>query len=138
VRKILITQTTLALTVGAILGTRIFLGRQVSLWVDRFGTIEIASIPIHSVAYEGSGTGGWLTVNDSHLSLVESRAHIAWSIGSTKENQFSLACGGKVFAFGAAYVYCGKYRRRSCCGGGSWRSGVSGDASQRSQLADAL
>ena len=99
-RKILITQTTLALTVGAILRTRIFLGRQVSLWVDRFGTIEIASIPIHSVAYEGSGTGGWLTVNDSHLSLVESRAHIAWSIGSTKENQFSLACGGKVFAFG--------------------------------------
>ena len=61
-RKLLISLATLVLTVAVILGTWIFLGRQVSLLVDRFGTIEIASVPIRSVAYEASGTGGWLTV----------------------------------------------------------------------------
>jgi hypothetical protein len=68
--------------------------------VDRFGTIEIASVPIHSVVYQGSGTGGWLTVNDVHLSLDNSDPQIALSIDSTKDNQFALACAGKVFAFG--------------------------------------
>jgi len=67
---------------------------------DRFETIEIGSVPIHSVAYEGSGTGGWLTVNDVHLSLQDSNPKIGLSIGSTKDNQFALASGGKVFAFG--------------------------------------
>jgi hypothetical protein len=68
--------------------------------VDRFGTIKIASVPIHSVTYEGSGVGGWLTVNDVHLSLDDTNPKIALSIGSTKANQFALASSGKVFAFG--------------------------------------
>jgi len=68
--------------------------------VDRFGTIEIASVPIHSTTYEGSGTGGWLTVNDVHLSLDDTNPKIALTIGSTKDNQFAVASGGKVFAFG--------------------------------------
>jgi hypothetical protein len=70
------------------------------MFVDRFETIEIASVPIHSVAYEGSGTGGWLTVNDVHLGLDDKNLNIALSIGSTKDNQFALASGGKVFALG--------------------------------------
>ena len=71
------------------------------MFIDRFETIEVASVPIHSVAYEGSGTGGWLTVNDVHLSLDDIiNPKIAVSIGSTKDNQFGLACGGKVFALG--------------------------------------
>ena len=85
----------------AILALWIFGGRQISLFVDRFETIEIASAPIHSVAYEGSGTGGWLTVNDVHLSLDDIiNPKISLSIGSTKDNQFALASGGKVFALG--------------------------------------
>ena len=55
-RKILITLATLVLTVAEILGTWIFLARQVSRLVDRFRTIEIASVLIHSVTYEASGT----------------------------------------------------------------------------------
>lgn len=100
-RKILITLAILVLTVAAIAGTWIFFGRQISLLVDHFGTIEIASVPIHLVAYEGSGTGGWLTVNDVHLSLDDNNSKLALSIGSTKDNQFALACGGKVFALSA-------------------------------------
>jgi hypothetical protein len=100
VRKFLIILAILVLTVAALLGTWIFLGRQLSLLVDRLGTIEIASVPVHSVAYEGSGAGGWLTVNDVHLSLDNANSKIVLSIGSTKDNQFAVASGGKVFALG--------------------------------------
>jgi len=99
-RKILITLAILVAFIIAILATWIFLGRQLSLLVDSFATIEIGSVPIHSITYEGSGTGGWLMVNDVHLSLNETNPKIALSIGSTKDNQFALATGGKVFAFG--------------------------------------
>ena len=98
-RKLLIILGILVLIV-ALLALWIFGGRQVSLFIDRFGTIEIASVPIHSIAYEGSGTGGWLTVNDVHLSLDDLNPRIALSIGSTKDNQFAVASGGKVFALG--------------------------------------
>src|SRR6266436_1431716 len=98
-RKLLITVGILVLIV-ALLALWVFGGRQASMFIDRFGTIEIASMPIHSVAYEGSGTGGWLTVNDVHLGLDDKNPNIALSIGSTKDNQFALASGGKVFALG--------------------------------------
>src|SRR5947199_6706598 len=99
-RKLLLTLGILVICGVAILAGWIFGGRQVSLFIDRFGTIEIASVPIHSIAYEGSGTGGWLTVNDVHLSLDDLNPRIALSIGSTKDNQFAVATGGKVFALG--------------------------------------
>jgi hypothetical protein len=100
VRKLLITLAILIACIVAILGSWIFWGRQLSLFIDRFGTTEIASAPIRSIAYEGSGTGGWLTVNDLHLSLDDANPKIAPSLGSTKDNQFALASAGKVFAFG--------------------------------------
>ncbi len=100
VRKVLVTLGILVICGVAILAGWIFGGRQISMFIDRFGTIEIASVPIHSVAYEGSGTGGWLTVNDVHLGLDDKNPNIALSIGSTKDNQFALASGGKVFALG--------------------------------------
>src|SRR5881275_2146862 len=99
-RRVLIALAILVAFIIAILATWIFLGRQLSLLVDSFATIEIGSVPIHSITYEGSGTGGWLMVNDVHLSLNETNLKIALSIGSTKDNQFALATGGKVFAFG--------------------------------------
>ena len=100
VRKILIILGILVLVV-ALFAAWIFGGRQLSMLIDRFGTIEMASVPVHSVAYEGSGTGGWLTVNDVHLSLNHIiNPKIALSIGSTKDNQFAVASGGEVFALG--------------------------------------
>jgi hypothetical protein len=99
-RKILITVAILVLSLVALLATWIFAGRQVSLFIDRFMTIEIASTRINSIAYEGSGTAGILTVNDFRLSLNDVNPKISVSIGSTKDNQFALASGGKVFAFG--------------------------------------
>ena len=100
-RKILVTLGILVICGVAILAAWIFRGRQVSKFVDRLGTIEIASVPVHSVTYEGSGTGGWLTVNNVHLRLDDIiNPKIAVSIGSTKDNQFAVASGGKVFALG--------------------------------------
>ena len=100
-RKILITLGILIAFVVAILATWIFSGRQISLFLDRFGTIEITSVRINSLAYEGSGTGGILRVNDLGLSLND-RNNPAPSIGTTKNNQLAVANGGKVFAFGPA------------------------------------
>lgn len=99
-RRILLTLGILIICGVAILAAWIFGGRQVSMFIDRFETIEIASVPVHSVTYEGSGTGGWLTVNDVHLSLDDINPKIGLSIGSTKDNQFAVASGGKVFALG--------------------------------------
>ena len=98
-RKILITLAVLIAVVIAFLATWIFYGRQISLLVDRFGTIEVTSARINSIAYQGNGTGGIFHVNDLDLSLND-RNGPAPSIGTTKNDQLALADRGKVFAFG--------------------------------------
>jgi hypothetical protein len=100
VRKLLITLAILIVCVVAILASWIFGVRQLSLFIDRFGTVEVNSTKINSIAYEGTGTGGTLVVNNLRLSLDEAAPNLSLSIGSTKDNQFALASGGKVFAFG--------------------------------------
>jgi hypothetical protein len=99
VRKILITLGILVAFVVAIVASWIFAGRQISLFLDRFGIIEMTSARIKSIAYEGSGTGGILRVNDLALSLND-RNGPSPNIGTTKNDQLGLADGGKVFAFG--------------------------------------
>src|SRR4030095_711490 len=98
-RKILITLAILIVFVIAILAAWIFGGRQISVFLDRFGTIEMTSARINSLAYEGSGTGGLLHVNDLGLSLNDQNGPTP-SIGTTKNDQLGLANGGKVFAVG--------------------------------------
>ena len=100
-RKILITLAIFIACIIALLATWIFGGRQISLFLDRFETIETTSARIHSLAYEGNGTGGILRVNDLGLSLND-RNGPAPNIGTTKDDQLGLANGGKVFAFGPA------------------------------------
>jgi hypothetical protein len=102
-RKILIT---LAIVIALIVTMSIVWisgGRQLSLFVDRFTTIETTSTPIKSLAYEGSGTGGSLILLPSgfQLNLSPADPHIeSPHIGSTKDNQMALANAGKVFTFG--------------------------------------
>jgi hypothetical protein len=98
-RKILITLAVFIAVVIAFLATWIFYGHQISLLLDRFGTIEMSSTRINSIAYQGNGTGGSLHVNDLELSLND-RNGPAPSIGTTKNDQLALADRGKVFAFG--------------------------------------
>jgi hypothetical protein len=98
-RKFLITLAILVGFIAAVSAIWIFGGRQVSLFIDRYRTIETASARINSITYEGSGTGGILRVNDLALSLNDTNDPSP-SIGSTKDDQLALAAGGKVFAFG--------------------------------------
>ncbi len=98
-RKFLITLAVLIAVVIVFLATWIFYGHQISLFLDRFGTIEMTSARINSIAYQGNGTGGILHVNDLELSLND-RNGPAPSIGTTKNDQLALADRGKVFAFG--------------------------------------
>jgi hypothetical protein len=100
-RRILITLVILVACVIAGLTIWILGGRQLSLFIDRFGTVEISSARINSITYEGSGTGGILRVNDLALSLNAADSISSTpNIGSTKDGQLALAAGGKVFAFG--------------------------------------
>jgi hypothetical protein len=98
-RKVLTTLAVLTAVVVALLATWIFYGHQISLLLDRFGTIEMTSARIDSIGYEGSGTGGILHVNDLGLSLNDRNGPTP-SIGTTKADQLALADQGKVFAFG--------------------------------------
>ena len=98
-RKIVIMLAVLIAVVIAFLATWIFYGHQISLLLDRFGTIEMSSTRINSIAYQGNGTGGILHVNDLELSLND-RNGPAPSIGTTKNDHLALADRGKVFAFG--------------------------------------
>jgi hypothetical protein len=100
VRKILITLGIVVAFVLALVASWIFGGRQISLFLDRFGTIEMTSARINSIAYEGSGTGGILHVNDLDLSLNDRNGPTP-SVGTTKNDQLALADRGKVFAFGS-------------------------------------
>ncbi len=98
-RKILITITIVVALAIAIPATWIFGGRQLSLFLDRFWTIETASRRINSVVYEGSGTGGILHINDLALGLNDRNGPTP-NVGTAKDGQLALADSGKVFAFG--------------------------------------
>src|SRR5215467_13383839 len=98
-RRILILLAIVAAGVAALAALWIFKGREISSFVDRYWTVETHSVPIQSIGYEGSGTGGTLTVNDVGLSLNDLRPDLSVSVGSTKDNQLALANGGKVFPF---------------------------------------
>ena len=78
----------------------IFRGREISSFVDRYWIVETQSEPIHSIAYEGSGTGGILICDGVSFSLNDLGPGLSLSVGSTKDNQLALASGGKVFPFG--------------------------------------
>ena len=99
-RRILLLLVGLAVSVASLAALWIFSGREISSFVDRYWALETGAIPIHSVAYQGSGTGGILVVNDLTLSLDEVRSGVLISVGSTKDNQLALASSGKVFPFG--------------------------------------
>src|SRR6476620_9924814 len=97
-RTILITVAVLITVVIVFLATWIFYGRQISLLLDRFGTIEMTSARINSIAYQGDGTGGIFHVNDLELSLNDRHGPTP-SSGTTKNDQRARADRGKVFAF---------------------------------------
>jgi hypothetical protein len=98
-RRVLTVLAILVVLVVALSATWIFRGRQISLFLDRFGTIETDSARIRSIAYEGNGTGGILHINDLALGLNDKNGPTP-NVGSTKDGQLGLAVGGKVFAFG--------------------------------------
>jgi hypothetical protein len=99
-RRILVLLATLAIAAAALAALWIFRGREISSFVDRYRTVETRAAPIQSIAYEGSGTGGILIVNDAGLSLNDVRSDLSLSVGSTKDNQLALATSGRVFPFG--------------------------------------
>jgi hypothetical protein len=101
VRKILLILTIVVVVVAALSISWIAAGCQISLFVDRFGTVEARSTAIKSIIYEGNGSGGILHADDLELSLNASGpSELQVNIGTTKDNQLALSFAGKVFPFG--------------------------------------
>src|SRR5260370_39734403 len=94
-RKILIVLLILIVTMSIVW---VFAARQISMFVDRFKTAELNSLPIHSISYRGTEDGGGFLIDDHQFTpdLNPLNPHI----GSSKDNELALAYGGKVFAFG--------------------------------------
>ena len=100
-RRVLIKVAILVALLVAMSILWIFGGRQISLFLDRFGTVELISAPIRSISYEGNGSGGILRVNDLALSLNSLNPLLrSLEIGTTKDDQVALSFSGQVFNFG--------------------------------------
>jgi hypothetical protein len=99
-RRVLVLLVILAIGVAVSAALWIFRGREISSFIDRYWTVEVQSAPIHSIAYEGSGTGGMLICDGVSFSLNDVTPGLSLSVGSTKDNQLALASSGKVFPFG--------------------------------------
>src|SRR5437763_6235211 len=79
----------------------LWLGRDLSILIDRFGLVETSSRPIKTITYEGNGTGGILGVDDLDLSLNDVQpGRMNPSIGTTEDDQLALSFGSKVYPFG--------------------------------------
>lgn len=94
----------IAIIIALLLATSILWilgGKRLSLFLDRFATMETSLAPIESISYQGSGTGGNLLVNRIHLSLNPADPKTTEPhFGTTKDDQLALSLDGKVFAFG--------------------------------------
>src|ERR1700745_3421238 len=99
-RRIIVLLVIVAVAAAALVALWIFRGREISSFIDRYWTIETQSVPIQSIAYEGSGAGGTLICDGVSFSLSEVRPGLSLSVGSTKDNQLALASSGKVFPLG--------------------------------------
>ena len=96
-RKILL----LILLILALVVLWLWRGRDLSILLDRFGTVQTASNPIDAIAYNGDGSGGTLQIADRNLSLDEARLSAGRpNIGTTNDAQLALSYAGKVFPFG--------------------------------------
>ena len=101
-RKILIALLLLILVTAAGAIFWVVKGREISMFVDRYGTITTANGEVRSARYEGNGTGGVLYANETPLSLNTAVAPSQPpSVGSTKDGKLALAVGGKVFPLGS-------------------------------------
>jgi hypothetical protein len=79
----------------------VFIGRQLSLVAEHFGTVETTSTPIKSLVYEKGGAYGGFIINTVHVDLGPADPDAAApNVGTTKDNQFAVSFNGKVFAFG--------------------------------------
>ncbi|MEY2564541.1 MAG: hypothetical protein QOH88_2734 [Verrucomicrobiota bacterium] len=76
-------------------------GRQLALFVDRFGTAEIARIPVTGLNYHGAGSGGTLFIEEKILTAngVDDRP---FPLRIARDNgKLVLSISGRSFALGS-------------------------------------
>ncbi len=82
-----------ALAAAALAVARLFAGRQLSLFVDRFYTVRVADLPATPLAFRA----GDLQIGEKALSMMLGAAHPLMRVGSDFRNRIVFSSGGKVF-----------------------------------------
>src|SRR6516164_1081709 len=96
-RKLLIA----LLLVIILAGFWLWRGRDLTLLIDRFETIQSSSRSVDAISYNGTGNDGTLQVGDLALSLNEVQLAAGRpNIGTTKDGELAISFAGKVFPFG--------------------------------------
>src|SRR5215831_6129313 len=90
-RRVFVLLVIVAIGSAVLAALWIFCGREISSLIDRYWTVEVQSAPLHSIAYEGSGTGGMLICDGVSFSLNDATPGLSLTVGSTKDNQLALA-----------------------------------------------
>jgi hypothetical protein len=100
-RKLLIA----LLLVIILAGFWLWRGRDLTLLIDRFETIQSSSRSVDAISYNGTGNDGTLQVGDLALSLNEVQLAAGRpNIGTTKDGELAISFAGKVFPFGRVPV----------------------------------
>ena len=100
-RKLLIA----LLLVIILAGVWLWRGRDLTLFIDRFETVQTSSRSVDAITYNGTGNDGTLQVGDLALSLNEVNLSAGRpNIGTTKEGELAISYSGKVFPFGRVPV----------------------------------
>jgi hypothetical protein len=101
VRRILIQVAIVIALLAAMSILWIFAGRQLSLWLDSFGTADVKTLRLSSVIYEGAVTGGAFRIGDMILptSAPDNRP-FPINIQSDAHGGFVLTKDAKAFPLG--------------------------------------
>ena len=93
------------LLVIILVGFWLWRGRDLTLLIDRFETIQSSSRSVDAISYNGTGNDGTLQVADLALSLNEVQLSARRpNIGTTKDGELAISFAGKVFPFGRVPV----------------------------------
>jgi hypothetical protein len=100
-RKLLI----VLLLVIILAGLWLWRGRDFTLLIDRFETVQTSSRSVDGITYNGTGNDGTLQVGDLALSLNDVQLSAGRpNIGTTKDGELAISFAGKVFPFGRVPV----------------------------------
>jgi len=100
-RRLILRSLLVIVCLGVLLLSWILAGRQLTLLLDRFSTVEMGRIPVSQIGYDGPDKGGLLRFENGMLGTngIDHRP-FPMTVGPGGKNQLVLAASGKSFPLG--------------------------------------